>query len=154
MSEFLPIPEGFTTVTPHLQIKGAKKAIAFYEKAFNAKLISQIPAEDGERLLHAAIQIGTAIVFLCDEFPEFCGVSIPVEQPRGVTLHLYVENVDTAFEQALQAGAVQTMAPDNMFWGDRYGRLKDPFGIEWSIATPVVAEVTTQCSLAASTMKA
>lgn len=150
MPELLPLPEDVLTVTPHLQVKGAKNAIAFYEKAFNAKLISAVPAEDGERLLHASLQIGNARVFLCDEFPEFCGVSIPVEQPRGVTMHLYVENVDQAFEQALQAGATQTMAPDNMFWGDRYGRLKDPFGIEWSIATPVVAEATTPCSLAAT----
>ena len=130
-----PIPAGHHAITPHLIIKGASEAIEFYKRAFGAEEISRMPfpsAGGQVRLGHAALKIGDSILFLSDEFPEQGGLGPGTSSP--VTLHLYVTDVDSAFARAVQAGAKASMPPADMFWGDRYGKLIDPFGHHWSIA--------------------
>jgi PhnB protein len=125
---------------PHLVVKGAAKAIEFYKAGLGAVEIARMPAEDG-RLMHAAISIGDAVLFLCDDFPDYCGgVSRAPAGPSPVTLHLCVPCCDTAIATATAAGATVTMPADDMFWGDRYGQVVDPFGHSWSFSTPLSAE--------------
>jgi PhnB protein len=131
-----PIPEGMHTVTPHLICAGAAEAIEFYKQAFGAVELSRMPGSDG-KLMHASIRIGDSVIMLNDEMPDWGSFGPKHLKGSPVTIHLYVENVDTAFEQAVRAGAKVTMPLDNMFWGDRYGTLEDPFGHRWSIATHV-----------------
>jgi PhnB protein len=131
-----PIPEGFHSITPHIIVKGAAKAIDFYAKAFGAEEVLRMPTPDGGRLMHAEVKIGNSILMLADEFPEWGGGPSP--QSLGgspVVLGLYVTDVDAVYQQAIAAGATGKMPPADMFWGDRYGKLVDPFGHEWSIAT-------------------
>lgn len=135
-----PIPEGFHTVTPHLVIDGAARAIDFYARAFGAEEVLRMPAPDGQRLMHAEIRIGDSRIMLADDFPEFCGgVSRHPGTLGGspVTVHLYVKDVDATMARAEKAGATVTMPATDMFWGDRYGKVLDPFGHDWSIATHV-----------------
>ena len=130
-----PIPEGCHTVTPHLVIKGAGKAIDFYKKAFGAEELFRMPGPDGTSVCHAELQIGNSRVFLADECAEM-GVFSPAKYNGSpVTIHLYVEDCDKVFKQATAAGATVTMPLTDMFWGDRFGKLKDPFGHDWSVAT-------------------
>ncbi len=129
-----PIPEGMHSVTPHLVCAGAADAIEFYKKAFNAVETARIPGPDG-KLMHAAIRIGDSTVMLVDESPDWGCFGAKSLKGSPVTLHLYVDDVDAAVEQAVRAGAKITMPVDDMFWGDRYGKLEDPFGHQWSVAT-------------------
>lgn len=131
-----PIPEGYRSITPYLTITNAAKAIDFYRQAFGAVELYRMPAPDGERLLHAEIQIGDSRLMLCDSFPEFGGTA-PARDGAGVGVHLYVENVDAVLASAEQAGARITMPAADAFWGDRYGKLLDPFGVTWSVATHI-----------------
>jgi len=131
-----PIPQGFGTITPHLIIKDAAKAIDFYKKAFGAEELVRMPTPDG-RLMHACLQIGTSRIMLCDEFPEHgCGGLSPQTIGKAhATMHLFVEDADKSFKRAVDAGATVAMPLQDMFWGDRYGTVVDPFGQPWSIAT-------------------
>ena len=130
------IPPGMTAVTPHRVCRNAAAAIEFYKQAFGAVDCARLPAPDG-RLMHALITIGGAAVMLVDEFPEQ-GCQGPLALGgSAVTLHLYVADVDATVAQAVAAGATLTMPVADMFWGDRYGRLTDPFGHHWSVATHV-----------------
>jgi PhnB protein len=131
-----PIEEGMHTVTPHLVCAGAAEAIEFYKKAFDAEEVMRMPAPGG-KLGHAAIRIGDSMIMLADEFPEWGSLSPRSLKGTPVTLHLAVENVDQRFEQAIAAGAVVRMPLADMFWGDRYGVVEDPFGHRWSLATHV-----------------
>ena len=129
-----PIPEGFHTVTPHLVIKGAAQAIDFYKRAFGAEELVRMNGPDG-KVGHAELKIGDSIIFVADEFPQS-----PCKSPQTLggttaTLNLYVPDVDAAFKRATSAGARETMAVADMFWGDRYGQLTDPYGHTWGIAT-------------------
>jgi PhnB protein len=125
------------TLVPHLVVKGASKAIEFYKAGLGATEMSRSPSPDG-RLMHAALRIGAAMVFLCDDFPEYCGgISRAPAGPTPVTLHLIVADCDAAMAKAAAAGATITMPAGDMFWGDRYGKLTDPFGHEWSFSTPL-----------------
>lgn len=135
-SSIQPIPQGFHTVTPHLVIRGAAKAIEFYKKAFGAQEMGVMPMpNDPSKVMHAQIKIGGSMVMLADEF-EGCGVSGPDGSGNTpVTLHLYVPDVDATIAQAVQAGAKVAMPAADMFWGDRYGQVIDPFGHRWSVAT-------------------
>jgi uncharacterized glyoxalase superfamily protein PhnB len=126
------IPEGTHTVTPHLVVKGAAKAIDFYRAAFGANELHRMNGPGGV-IAHAEIQIVDSRVYLGDEFPGG-----PVRSPQGstpVVLHLYVPDVDAAFARAVSAGAKVVMPLMDAFWGDRYGQVGDPFGHIWSIAT-------------------
>lgn len=131
-----PVPEGYHSVTPYLTITNAAKAIDFYRKAFGAEEIYRMTAPDGERLLHAQIKIGDSHLMLCDSFPEFGG-SAPARDGAGVGVHLYVADVDAVMAAAEKAGARILNPAEDAFWGDRYGRLLDPFGVIWSVATHI-----------------
>lgn len=129
-----------TGLIPHLVVKGAAQAIEFYKAALGATEVLRMPTDDG-RLMHAALQIGDAVLFLCDDFPEHCGGTPRAPQgPSPVTLHLCVDCADTAIATAVAAGATTTMPAEDMFWGDRYGQIVDPFGHAWSFSTPLSAE--------------
>ncbi len=129
------IPTGYHTVTPYLIVRGAAQAIDFYKRAFGAAEMTRMPGPDGRRIMHAELKIGDSIVMLADEFPEM--VSRSPESLGGCTasFHVYVEDVDRAFKRAVDAGAQVRMPVADMFWGDRYGKLGDPFGHEWGLAT-------------------
>jgi PhnB protein len=131
-----PVPAGMHSVTPHLVCNGASDAIEFYKQAFGAVEAMRLPGPDG-KLMHVMIRIGDSPVMLVDEFPD-CG-SVGPKSLNGspVTLHLYVDDVDATVERAVAAGAKITMPVEDMFWGDRYGRIEDPFGHHWSIGTHV-----------------
>ncbi|NOT67063.1 MAG: VOC family protein [Methylophilaceae bacterium] len=136
MSTIKPVPEGMHTVTPHLVCAGAAEAIEFYKKAFNAEELMRVPGSQG-KLIHACVRIGDSSVMLVDEFPEMECVSPKSLNGTPVTIHLQVEDVDAVFNQAVKAGAKVKMPVDDMFWGDRYGVLEDPFGHAWSVASHV-----------------
>jgi PhnB protein len=129
-----PIPQGFHSVTPFLVVNDAAKAIDFYRRAFGAKEIMRNTGPDG-KITHAEIRIGDSPLMLSDEMPQ-AGIRTPRSLGGStVNIFLYVDNVDTIFKQAESAGAKVEMPLENMFWGDRYGRLTDPFGHSWSVAT-------------------
>jgi PhnB protein len=136
MSKVKPIPDGMRSVTPHLICAGAADAIEFYKKAFGAVEEARIPGPGG-KLMHAMIRIGDSAVMLVDEMPEWGALGPKALKGSPVTVHLYVENADATFERAVKAGAKVTMPIADQFWGDRYGKLEDPFGHHWSVATHV-----------------
>jgi len=129
-----PIPEGFHTITPHLVCSGAADALAFYTRAFGAVETSRMPGPDG-RIMHAQMRIGDSFFMLADDFPDYGCVGPLALKNTPVYIHLYVEDVDALYAQAVAAGAKPIMQVADMFWGDRYGQLEDPFGHRWSIAT-------------------
>ena len=136
MTTVQPIPNDMHSVTPHLVGKGAADAITFYVKAFGAVELARLPGPDG-RLIHGMVRIGDSLVMLVDEFPEYGSSSPLALKGSPVTLHLYVKDVDAAVAQAVACGAKITMPVADMFWGDRYGVIKDPFGHNWSLATHI-----------------
>ena len=133
-----PIPPGYHTITAHLSVNGAGKAIDFYKKAFGAEELMRVPGPGG-KLMHAEVKIGDSILYLADEFPEMGG-DCATRSPKALggvssVLHLYVADVDASFARAVSAGATAKMPLMDMFWGDRYGQLEDPFGHRWSMAS-------------------
>lgn len=131
-----PVPDGFHTVTPYLVISGASKALEFYKKAFNAKVLSRNALPDG-RILNAQIRIGDSVVMLSEEFPGSDAKSPASLGTSTVTLHIYSKDAEKLWQQAISAGAKVTMPMENQFWGERYGQLADPFGHRWSISKQV-----------------
>jgi len=125
MSNVKPIPEGYHTVTPFLVLKDAHRAIEFYKRAFGAEERFRMPTPDG-KVAHAELQIGDSVVMLSEAIQE------PV---TSASMYLYVPNVDAVCQRAVAAGAEAAMPPTDMFWGDRFGRVVDPFGVRWGIAT-------------------
>ena len=134
MAKVKPVPEGMHTVTPHLICAGAAEAIEFYKKAFGAVEEGRLPGPNG-KLMHAMIRIGDSALMLVDEMPEWGALGPKALKGSPVTIHLYVEDVDAFAARAVAAGAKITMPVADMFWGDRYGKLEDPFGHHWSVAT-------------------
>jgi PhnB protein len=124
-----PIPEGASRLVPHLVCDGAAEAIEFYKKAFDAVEVMRMPSPDG-KIMHAQLKIHGETLYLCDPMqgkdPKALGGS-------PVTMSLWSEDADASFNKAVEAGATVTMPLDDMFWGDRYGRLVDPFGHHWAI---------------------
>jgi PhnB protein len=131
-----PIPDGYHSLTPFLTVSDAVRAIEFYKNAFGAKERGVMKGPDG-KVMHAELMIGDSIIMLSDEFPEFGSASPTTIGGSPMGLHIYVDGVDAAFDRAVKAGAQVEMPVMDQFWGDRYGRLKDPFGHKWSIATHV-----------------
>jgi len=129
-----PIPDGYHSITPYLTVRDAARAIEFYKQAFGAKERGLMKGPDG-KVMHAELMIGDSIIMLADEFPEFGSLSPESTGGAGMGLHIYLDGVDAAFDQAVKAGAQVEMPVMDQFWGDRYGKLKDPFGHKWSIAT-------------------
>ena len=132
----MKIPQDMHTVTPHLICAGAAKAIEFYKQAFGATDEARLPGPDG-RLMHASVRIGDSHVMLVDEMPEWGALGPKSLKGSPVTLHIYVDDVDKFVDRAVKAGAKVTMPVADQFWGDRYGKLEDPFGHHWSVATHV-----------------
>jgi len=129
-------PQGYHTITPSLVVRGGAQAIEFYKRAFGAQEIDRMTGPDGS-IMHAEIQIGDSHVMLGEESKEWGALSPQSTNGSPVTLHIYVENADTTFAQAVRAGAKVKQPLEDAFWGDRYGKLTDPFGHEWSVATRV-----------------
>ena len=134
MSKAKPIPEGYHTATPYLIIKDAARAIEFYKKAFGATELMRI-AEPSGKVMHAEIKIGNSPIMIADEFPEMGARSPQALGGSPVSIFLYVEDVDALASQAIAAGAKVLRPVQDQFWGDRYGKLADPFGHVWDIAT-------------------
>jgi PhnB protein len=130
-----PIPKGYHSVTPSLTCRDAAKAIDFYKKAFGAEEIMRSNSPDG-KVSHAEIKIGDSILFINDEFPGMTAAPTPTKTP-SVNLFLYVPDVDAIYQRAVAAGARADMPLENMFWGDRFGKITDPYGHQWSLATHI-----------------
>jgi len=137
MAKVKPIPEGNHSVTAALVVRDGKKAIEFYKTAFGAKLLSVMNGPDGQSVMHAELKIGDTKIYLGDENPDMGARSPQALGGSPVSLNIYTEDCDAMFKKAIAAGATVKMPLDNMFWGDRYGKLTDPFGHEWGIATHV-----------------
>ena len=129
------IPNGYHTLTPSLTLKDSKKALDFYQKAFNAEVLDLFPNPVGTGIMHATMKIGNSIVMMGDENHGCKSAETLGTSP--ISLYIYVPNADAAFKQAVAAGASVVMPVADMFWGDRAGSLKDPFGYSWMIATHV-----------------
>ena len=121
-------------MSPHLVCRDAAKAIDFYKKAFGAEEMMRLPGQDG-KLMHASLRIFESSVMLVDEAPQWGALSPQSLNGSPVTIHIFVENVDKAISRAADAGGKVTMPPADMFWGDRYGVVQDPYGHNWSFAT-------------------
>jgi PhnB protein len=133
-----PIPPGQENLIPHLVCSNCAAAIEFYKRAFGAEELHRMSSPDGLKVMHAAIKIGQSYVFLADDFPEFCGgkeQSPTALKGTPVTFHQYVVDCDAAIKRAVDAGASVLMPACDMFWGDRYGIVTDPFGHNWAFAT-------------------
>jgi len=128
------VPKGYHTITPYMTVRDAARAIEFYKQAFGAKEKGVMKGPEG-KVMHAELVIGDSTIMLADEFPEFGSLSPQSIGGSGTGLHIYIEDVDSAFDRAVQAGATVEMPVADMFWGDRYGKLRDPFGHKWSIGT-------------------
>lgn len=131
-----PIPDGYSTVTPYLYIRGAARAIEFYQQAFGATEVFRMAGPDG-RIGHAEIQIGNARIMLADEHPEIGALSPQTIGGSPVSFLLYAEDVDKMVEQAVAAGAKLVRPVADQFYGDRTGGVEDPFGHAWYVATHV-----------------
>lgn len=131
-----PIPDGMHSLTPHLVCADAAAAIEFYKAAFGATELTRLPGPNG-KLMHGAVRIGDSTLMLVDESPEWGMLGPKALKGSPVTIHLYVADADATAAQAVAAGARITMPLADMFWGDRYGVLEDPFGHRWSVATHV-----------------
>src|SRR6185295_20341033 len=135
-----PIPPGHEHLIPHLVVNNCANAIEFYKKAFGAEEIHRMPEPGGKRIMHAALRVGNGFLFLNDEFPEACGgksLSPTALKGTPATFHQYVTDCDAAIKRAQDAGATVLMPASDMFWGDRYGVVTDPFGHQWSFATHI-----------------
>ena len=132
----LPVPQGYRTITAHLVCRNAAGAMEFYTKAFGAKTRMSMPTPDG-RVAHAEMQLGDSLMMLADESPEMGATAPETIGGSAVHMFLYVNDVDKWFARAVGAGATAQMPPTDMFWGDRYAKLVDPFGHKWSLATHV-----------------
>jgi PhnB protein len=131
-----PIPEGYQTVTPYLNVHDAAAAIDFYARALGAEEKLRLQGPDGE-IAHAEIRIGDSTVMLADENPEWGNTSPRTLGGTATGMMLYVADADAAVEKALAAGATLLMPVEDQFWGDRMGQVEDPFGHRWSIASHV-----------------
>jgi len=131
----------YAKLTPHLTVSNGLEAIKFYEEAFDADVGNVMMAEDGKRVMHAELEVNDAILFLCDHFPEYDqGMLPPAKGGASVTIHMEVKrpkHVDAMIAQAAVNGAEITMPAQDVFWGARYGRVRDPFGHVWSVGAPL-----------------
>lgn len=137
MIKATPVPEDFHTITPHLIVRDAAQAVEFYTEALGAEELYRNLAPDGHSIVHSELLLSDSRFFVNEEFPEHDQHSPLHHGGTAVTLHLYVSDVDGLFTRAVSAGATITVALADQFWGDRYGRLRDPFGHEWSLASRI-----------------
>lgn len=135
-----PIPAGCEGLIPHLVCDPCSEALEFYKKALGANVLGVMPAPGGQKIIHAAMDVDGLRIFLVDDFPEMCGGQSQSPQSLGgspVTIHRYVKDVDAVVQKAVDAGATLKMPVSDMFWGDRYGVVVDPYGHSWSFATHI-----------------
>jgi len=137
MSTVDPIPAGYPRVTPYLCCRDAAAAIAFYVEVFGAVERMRMPGDSPDNIGHAELEIGSGLVMLADEFPDQGFVSPRSLGGTPVTIHVYVADVDAVFARALAAGATETRAVEQQFYGDRSGQFEDPFGHRWNVASHV-----------------
>jgi len=130
-----PIPEGFNTVSAYVIVKDPEKALDFYAKAFGAKPGVMMKMPGGGGVMHTEMHIGDSTVMLSLENPEWQMKSAETLGGSPISLHIYTDDVDKAFKQATDAGCQVTAPLMDAFWGDRYGKVQDPFGVQWGIAT-------------------
>ncbi|HLH18020.1 MAG TPA: VOC family protein [Bryobacteraceae bacterium] len=135
-----PIPPGFHSITPHLNVNGAAAYIDFLKKAFNAVEMHRSPGPGG-KLMHATVKIGDSMLMFADDFSEEFHMPPFVKGNLPFVLNLYVPDADATWAQAVAAGCEVKMPLADQFWGDRYGHLRDPFGFTWAISTRI-EEVT------------
>jgi uncharacterized glyoxalase superfamily protein PhnB len=135
MARVKPIPEGQHTVTPSLVLRDCAKAIEFYKKALGATEVARMTAPDGKSIWHAELRIGDSLVYVNDEMPGMSAAPPDTAHRAPVTMWLYVNDCDAAYQKAVDAGAKSTMKPEDMFWGDRCAGVLDPYGYVWSFAT-------------------
>lgn len=126
----------FHSVTPHMVCRDVDAAIAFYQKALGAEELFRLNMPNG-KIMHAQIRIGNSIIMMMEENEQFFAFSPLSLKGTPISLHLYLDNVDEAFKKAVNAGMTVRMEPQDMFWGDRYGALSDPFGHNWTLATQI-----------------
>src|SRR5689334_23962246 len=131
------VPTGYHSVTPSLVVRDAAKAIDFYKEAFGAVELGRMPAPDGS-IMHAEIQIGDSRIMLGEENEQWGTRSPLLTNGNPGSLHLYVADADAAYDRAIKEGATPKYPLEDAFWGDRYGKVTDPFGHEWGIATRVM----------------
>ena len=136
-SKVAPIPEGCHTVTASLTVNDAAKALDFYKSALGAQELFRMATPDGSKIMHSEIQIGDSRIFVNDEFPESAQKAPSSLGGTSISLNLYVEDADASFDRAVKAGANSIMPVAEMFWGDRFGMVSDPFGHIWCFATHV-----------------
>ncbi len=136
MSDVQPIPDHYHTITPYIIVSDAAAAIDFYARAFGAEEIARMQIPNGP-IMHAEVRIGDSIVMLSDENPDMGALSPQTIGGSPASLLIYSEDVDAAYARALEAGASEAAAPEDMFWGDRFARVVDPYGHAWAIATHV-----------------
>ena len=129
-----PIPEGFVALTPHIIVKDAAKAVEWYKKAFGAKASVCMKGDDG-KIMHAELEAFGGRFMIADAMPEYKCFGPEHYKGSPVTMHYYVEDCDAVFKQVVDAGAKGVEQPQDMFWGDRFGKVLDPFGHEWAFAT-------------------
>jgi uncharacterized glyoxalase superfamily protein PhnB len=130
-----PNPQGRHSVVPNLVIRDCAKAVEFYKRAFGAQEVARYPSPDGKTVWHCELRIGDSSVFMNDEMPGMSQHAPTPQNPVPVTMWINVPDCDAAFKRAMQAGAKETMKPEDMFWGDRCAGVADPFGYLWSFAT-------------------
>jgi PhnB protein len=131
-----PVPEGYHTITPYLAVDDASAAIDFYQRAFGAKERVRMSGP-GDSIMHAELEIGDSLVMLSDPFPQASTRNPKELGGTSISIFVYVDNIDELYKQAIDAGASSLMEPDDMFWGDRFGSVQDPFGHSWTIATHI-----------------
>ena len=129
-------PRSFPTLTPYIVVKGAEAAIEFYQKALGATVREVMKTPD-DKVMNAQLEIGDSVLMLNDEFPDYGSFGPSPDAPSAVTIHISSKNIDADFQRAVDAGAIVTMPLENMFWGDRYGQFKCPFGHSWSMGQPI-----------------
>jgi uncharacterized glyoxalase superfamily protein PhnB len=138
MTNASPIPDGFHSLAPHLVVSNAAAAIDFYRNAFGAFELFRMAAPDGQSVMYAELQIGDSRLMLSDEMPGNEHWRAPNSLGgTSVTVHLWTEDADSVYQRAVDAGAEASMPLMDAFWGDRYGKVIDPFGHEWAIATHI-----------------
>jgi PhnB protein len=130
-----PIPEGYHSITPSLTCRGANRAIEYYKEVFHATEIVRMAGPEG-KIMHAELKAGDSVFMVNDEFPGMATAPGP-DSGHPIYLFLYTEDVDAVFKRAVAAGCHIDMPLENMFWGDRYGKITDPFGHQWGLATHV-----------------
>jgi len=150
-SEVSPIPAGYHTITPSIIVKDADDAIALYKRAFGAEEIMCLRSPSGG-VMHAEMKIGDSLFMLSGEWPDH-GMKAPLPNHISGGLHIYVANADKAFQRAVDAGCKAVMPPADMFWGDRYGKVLDPFGHQWGLATHIEDVEPEECARRAAAWK-